>query len=61
VDGDVGALGGEAEGYETSNAFGGAGDEGDAAESLFSSGMDRSHNSTGKGSTTPAKITTVSR
>lgn len=36
VDGDVGALGGEAEGYETSNAFGGAGDEGDAAgESLF--------------------------
>lgn len=31
VDGDVGAFGGEAEGDKTAEAFGGAGDEGDAA------------------------------
>ena len=36
MDGDVGALGGEAEGYEATDTLGGTGDEGNAAgESLI--------------------------
>jgi len=59
VDGDVGALAARRRATKRPMRLAAPVTRATRPESLFSSGMDRSHNSTGKGSTTPAKITTV--